>query len=319
MANRNVFSSRIGDNWKVVVLAILAATTFWFFNSLNKNYEARLGYPLEFDFARDSVVIVQPLPAEVRIEVASGGWNLLRKTFWFNVDPVVIHLDNPTEVKFLTRNTLYDIIKEQLTDLDLNRVVSDTLFINVEPKVEKMVRVVVDSLTIPLARSYRLVSPINYRPDSVLITGPSSLMQHFPSTWLLEFDRSDLTGSFERELTVPLTDRRLMTSQPAAVQVAFQAEEFIRDSVLVTAQPVNFPNRYRGQKPYLIDTGVYVFYTIRSSWANQVADTAFSIAADFSSHSRQDSTLVPTILNWPNEALELQLEPQKLKVGYANQ
>ncbi|CAD5290267.1 MULTISPECIES: hypothetical protein [unclassified Imperialibacter] len=319
MANKKVFTFKIGENWKVVVLAVLAATTFWFFNSLNKNYEARLSYPIAFDFPRDSVVIVKPLPDEVRIDVASGGWNLLRKTFWFNVDPLVIQLDNPTEIKFLTRNSLYDIIKDQLTDIDLNRVVTDTLFISVEPKIQKMVMAVVDSLTIPLATNYRLTSPITYEPDSVRIEGPSSLMNRFPSTWLLEFDRSDIAGDFERSLAVPLTDNRLMSSTPKSVTVKFRAEEFIRDSLLVEIQPVNFPNRYRGKVPYLADTVTYVFYTIKGDLASQVSDSAFSIAADFKMYNSEDSTITPVVLFRPTEVLELQLLPEKLKVGHANQ
>ncbi len=317
MANKKVFILKIGENWKVVVLAVIAATTFWFFNSLNKNYEARLSYPITFDFPRDSVVIVQPLPDEVRIDVASGGWNLLRKTFWFNVDPLVIQLDNPTEIKFLTRNSLYDIIKDQLTDIDLNRVVTDTMFISVEPKIQMMVKVVIDSTTIPLATGYRLTSPISYEPDSVFIQGPSSLMSRFPSTWLLEFDRSDITGEFERSLKVPLTDNRLMSSTPSSIAVKFRAEEFVRDSLLVEIQPVNFPAKYKGKTPFLQDTTTYVFYTIKTSLASQLSDSAFSISADFKSYNKDDSTIMPVVLFQPTEALELQLSPDKLKVGHA--
>lgn len=278
-----------------------------------------MSYPIAFDFPRDSVVIVNPLVEEVRIEVSSGGWNLLRKTFWFNVEPLTIQLDNPTEVKFLTRSSLYDIIKDQLIDINLNRVVTDTLFISIEPKLEKMVKVVVDSLTIPLASRHRLTTSISYEPDSVLIAGPSSLMDRFPSTWLLEFDRSDITGDFERSLTVPLTDAKLMTSSPREVTVKFRAEEFIRDSLLVDVQAVNFPSRYRGKVPYLQDSAAYVFYTVNASLANQVVDTVFSIAADFKMYDGSDSTLTPVVLYRPREVLDIQFAPAKLKVGHAIQ
>ena len=71
----------IKENWKVILLSIIGAATFWFFNALNKNYDARISYPLSFSFDRDSVIVVEPLAEEVKIDVTSGGWNLLRKTF----------------------------------------------------------------------------------------------------------------------------------------------------------------------------------------------------------------------------------------------
>lgn len=306
----------MGDNWKVVVLSVLAATTFWFFNSLNKNYNARLSYPVTFAFEQDSVILVEPLPESIRIDVSGGGWNLLRKTFWFNVDPIVIELDNPTEVKFITRNTIRELVSDQLNDLNLEAVITDTLHIAVERQVYKKVKVMVDSLTIPLAPGYRLTSPISYQPDSVLISGPSSLMQRFPSVWLLEFNRSDISGQFERNLTVPLTDRELMEAVPSEVQIQFVAEEFIRDSTTVEVQEVNFPDTHLGKVPYLHDSTVQVFYTVKRVDAGMIADSSFTITADFKLYKRSDSTIFPIILYRPKEVSDLQMLPEALKVGY---
>ena len=312
----NRFNPKMGDNWKVVVLSLLAATTFWLFNSLNKSYSARLSYPLSFDFDRDSVVIVQPLPDQIRIDVSGGGWNLLRKTFWFNVDPIVVELDNPTEVKYFVRRTLSDIVSEQLQDLRLDAVITDTLFISIEERIEKKVKVVVDSLTIPLSPGHRITTPITYVPDSVLISGPSSLMQRFPDVWLLEFDRNSISGEFQRSLKVPLTDPNLMKAIPPEVLVSFQAEEFVRDSMIVEVQEVNFPDTYRGKIPYLRDSTVQVFYTIKKSDQALVADSSFTVTGDFKLYKSSDSTLLPIVIYRPKEVLDLQMLPEALKVGY---
>ncbi len=310
---------KMGENWKVVVLSLLAATTFWFFNSLNKNYNARLSYPITFAFDRDSVIVLRPLPEDIRIDVSGGGWNLLRKTFWFNVDPIVIELDNPTEVKYITRNSMRELVRAQLGELNLEALITDTLFISIEEKVVKKVKVVVDSLTIPLAPGYRATTPIAYTPDSVTITGPSSLMQRFPGVWLLEFNRNDLAGEFERALPVPLPDEELMTATPPEVVVKFLAEEFIRDSTVVEVQEVNFPDTYRGKMPYLLDSTVQLFYTIKRAEASLVSDSSFTVTADFKLYKRSDSTIFPIIIYRPKEVLDLQMLPETLKVNYYEQ
>ena len=44
---KKLFSSE-KSKWRVVALCILGATTFWFFNALNKQYATRINYPIEF-------------------------------------------------------------------------------------------------------------------------------------------------------------------------------------------------------------------------------------------------------------------------------
>ena len=57
---------------KVVVLSLFAATTFWFFNAMNKSYDTRVDYPLSYTFAEDSVVVMEPLAKQIKIDVTSA-------------------------------------------------------------------------------------------------------------------------------------------------------------------------------------------------------------------------------------------------------
>ena len=118
-------------NWKVVVLSLVGATTFWFFNALNKSYDTNINYPIEFVFDKDSVVVMKPLPENIRMNVSSGGWNLLRKTYWFNLPPIEIELTNPTSVQYMDRGLLFPIVVNQMTELRVNYIVSDSLFIDI--------------------------------------------------------------------------------------------------------------------------------------------------------------------------------------------
>jgi hypothetical protein len=47
---------RKGSDIKVVVMCLLAATTFWFLNALNKDYSTRITYPVRFEYD-DSVYV----------------------------------------------------------------------------------------------------------------------------------------------------------------------------------------------------------------------------------------------------------------------
>lgn len=311
MAKKSPF---LGGNLKVVILSLVAATTFWFFNALNKNYDARINYPLEFEFARDSVVIVEELPDEVLIDVSSGGWNLLRKTFWFSVLPVVITLDNPADVKFLTRSSLIPIISDQILDLELNFLLTDTLFINVEHKVQKRVALNVDSLRVPLADNHRLVSPIQITPDTITVVGPSSRIAALPENLKIDIQRRNINSDFDRDVEVELPDGSLMISQPEEVQIQFAVAEFTNVTLPVDLDLLNFPE---DSSAYLNDSIIYVNYWVRADELNTVKPEDFVISADYTMIIGRDSTLLPILLESPTNAYDMEYFPDTLRISYA--
>ena len=193
---------RVLKNWKVVLLSLGGATTFWFFNALNKDYNAVINYPIEFQFARDSVVILDPLPSSVTIDVSSGGWNLIRKTLFFNVTPIQIELENPTEISYYTRSALFPLVIDQLEELQINYLVTDTLYINIDKKKTKKFLAKIDSLKIPLKDSYRLTSSIQITPDTIELTGAQSFLDTLGQYYYLSFDTKEIDDSFDKKIEV---------------------------------------------------------------------------------------------------------------------
>ncbi len=310
MAKKSPF---LGGNLKVVILSLVAATTFWFFNALNKNYDARINYPLEFEFVRDSVVIVEELPDDVLIDVSSGGWNLLKKTFWFSALPLIITLDNPADVKFLTRSSLIPIISDQITDLELNYLLTDTLFINVEHKVRKQVVLTVDSLRVPLADTYRLVSPIRISPDTIVVEGPTSLISSLPELFKVDIPRRNISSSFDREVDIELSNSQLMRALPEEVGIQFDVAEFTNVTLPVTLDKINFPE---DSSAYLTDSIIYVNYWVMADELNTVRPEDFTISADYTMAISEDSTILPILLESPPNAYDMEYFPDTLRISY---
>jgi len=91
-------SKRNLSNIKVVVLCIVAATTFWVLNALNKdNYSTIVDYPIQWKFDEENYVAVKALPKNIQIQITGNGWDLLRKYFNISSTPYSIQLDSPAE------------------------------------------------------------------------------------------------------------------------------------------------------------------------------------------------------------------------------
>ncbi len=302
--------SKAFNNWKVVLLSLLGATTFWFFNALNKSYDARISYPIEFVFERDSVVIMKPLASTISIDVSSGGWNLLRK-ITVNTNPVQVELDNPTEIGFYTRSSLQPIVSDQLSELKINYLVTDTVFINIEEKKTKTVRLIVDSLKVDLAENHRMVSPVTIDPDTIQIIGPKSFIDTIGSTYTLGIPTRGISSNFDREVEVKLEGGKLTSSIPLEVNAKFRVDKFERQSIEIPVEVQNVP---RDTAYYIDRESVQVFYTVRSSQKEDYSPGDFAITTDLFLMDKEDSTVMAILVYHPEEIIEIDVIPEFLKV-----
>jgi len=300
----------------LVVLALVVATTFWFFNALSKDYDAEVEYPLEFDFQRDSLVIVDPLPKFIQLEVAGGGWDLLRRTTRVGAKPIVIKLDNPTEVKLLPKNNLQRIIADQLKDITVKYILTDSLFINIESKISKRIIIEIDSAFIDLEKNHRITSAIDLSTDTIKVTGPTSLIRELKSPYYITVQEKGIDADFDEEITIPLRNTKVMKASPGKVDVGFRVEEFKNITLRVPIESLNFEQL---PEAFLMDSLVNVSFYVAESKEDEVSIDDFNITADFSLMNKQDSTIALQIVSTPEEASDITFEREKVKVRYVNE
>lgn len=300
------------NNWKVVALCVLGATTFWFFNALNKDYATRINYPVEFVFDEEGVVVVEELPERVGIVVSGGGWNLLRKTLWFNINPIQVLLENPTTQKYITKASLTSIVADQLTELRLVYVVTDTLYVNIEERQSKKVALIIDSASISLEDNHRIVSPIRVEPDSAVFTGPASFISQLDSI-LLYVPYKQLNRSFDDEIDLSQLESGKVQVEPDAIRVQFDVARFIREERLVTIRSLNFP---ADSSVVLQDTTAVLHFTVQEDLLEAAMNANVELIADYRNRNRQDSVVTLTLGDYPPILKDVEVEPQEVELRY---
>jgi hypothetical protein len=297
--------------WKVVLIAFVVATTFWFFNSLNKDYTTHLSYPVEFVFNRDSLVAVRPLPEKIMLDISGGGWSLLRKMKLFQPVPVEIELGAGNRT--LRWMELLPEIREQVQGVVVNRVLVDTLKVNIEPLVTRRMKLKVDTSRLSLATDFRVVSAISLSHPEVAITAPRSFFDTLKSTFTMALVQADINKSFDRQVTIILPKPHLMKVNPEKITVKFDVEQFHRMRIEVPVNRVNFP---RAGNVVLADTMAVVHFTVRESLRRKFTAADFALEADFRERNKSDSTVVVDILTAPLDVENVTLEAKKIKLRY---
>lgn len=303
-------------NLKVVILCIIAATTFWFFSALNKsNYTTRIRYPIEFNYFQDSnIYLLSELPEDITVQVYGGGWDLLKKSLRVNTPAVEINLDTPTQTKYILGQSLAEQVSDQLDNLRLEYVVTDTLRINIDSLKVKSVAVALDTRSLQLAENYRLASEILISPPQIELEGPASLLQQTSDTIRVQLEEENIEGELETTLSIPVPDERL-TAYPDEVMINLNAKLYTRVERKTPVVPLNFPE---DSSLFLAQNAVTVSFWLPDDFVSSALNRlSFRVEADLQTMNSKDSTITAKLVNFPAVANDISLNPTEIRVNNA--
>lgn len=298
---------------RVILLCVFAATTFWFLNALNENYSTTLKYPLQFVYDKEKYIAVEELPEYVQVNVSGLGWNLFRNSLGIKVTPLRIVLESPMEVKRITGGALPALISDQISEVELNYVLTDTLRINIDQRATRSFPIKVDSAAISLASGYRIVNTIRYTPDSVILKGPESILNRMPDTLLVNLPQTDIDDDYKEDVPVNTPDNNLIKRNPPTINLVFGVEKFVKQSESVPLKTQNFPEN---GKAYIEKNNVTVEFLVGESKSEETTPENFEAVVDFKKMNKADSTINPKLISYPNYIQEVSLDTTKVKVRF---
>lgn len=238
-------------NWKAVILCLLAASVFWLFNAFNKSHSSTIRFPLHFEFNNQQFVAVSPLPHEITINVTGSGWDLIRKTFGMKVPDLVISLDRPLETKKIPATALTPVLISQLRGLQINYILTDTLYLNVDEKISKTFKLSANLNRVKFREGFGNISAVKLSPDSVVIDGPKSIISTIPDTIVLMVQGKQISKSFHDELEVPLYNSESINRNPPVISVKVEVGPVEQIGKMIKLKAVN---QSQGLKSYFTDS-----------------------------------------------------------------
>lgn len=277
-------------------MCIFAATVFWFFNALNKNYSTNLTFPVTFDYDQDNYVPVKPLPTSVRMNVTGSGWDLFRRSLGFKVPPLIVPLEKPSDVRKIVGTTLPATFAGQLERLKINFVITDTIRVHLEEKTGKKLIIRLDSARQFIDPAFGLVTEPKLTPDTVWVEGPKQLIASLPSHVELKLPQRNLRKDFNEEVELNFENRDLVNAQPQSVNVSLDIEKFEETSRRIALDIVNVPGRL---KQGTVVKEISCAFRLPASLMRTFADDSLRAVIDLQNMPRGEHKLVPQIFGLP--------------------
>jgi hypothetical protein len=300
---------------KIVVLCIIGATIIWFLSALNKNYTTVIRCPIALDYETDGTIEVISPPKNVQVNVSGVGWDLLKQTLSFRRDPLFIPVENPIETKRIAGYTIQSDISEHLSALNLNFVVTDTIYFDIQRLQTKKLLVYVDSSMVSLKRFYQIISPLAVSPDSVTIKGHESLISKLSDTLSISIPQEEIDNNYSEKIYIDNFDLSLVSFSPSEIDISFEVSRIINRTQNADIDLVNFP---MDSTAFIEPVFVSVDFKIQEKRLDDLTDSDFLIIADFNNVNLQDSTVRIELIAYPDYVQEVQLDTTLAKVLYSN-
>jgi hypothetical protein len=300
----------------VVVLCVAAATTFWVLNALNKdNYSTIVDYPVQWEYDQKNYIPVKPLPKSIQIQISGNGWDLLRKYFNISGTAYPILLQSPAEKKYLLSADLKRSLGEFITPTQLENVLGDTIHYQIDRIVTKTLRPVLDSLGYSLDKNITLAGEINFIPNQLEITGPSSVLEAFEGKYPVALNASKINSDFKGKVPLTVDDNlaQLVQLKQKEIQVSFSVLSYLEGNKRLKIKKVNFPSSVTLPNEELIPV---LSYLIEESDLPQLKDLVFEAVLDYRKRNRTDSTLQIEVSPNPRFLKEVKISPPQIKLKY---
>jgi hypothetical protein len=218
-------------------------------------------------------------PHEVEATIAGEGWDLMYFFFFAEHYPIVFNL-NELPIDILNRELIIDRISNQLGSdkLSVKDISLDYISLNYEARMDKRLPVKF-AKQLRFEPEFQLRDSIQLQPDTILVSGPVSLVD---SLLFWPTDTTDLgllKEDFEEKIGLkPSPGGGILDLRPEKVNLYIPVDRFVEKSFLfVPVEVRNAPDSLR-----IFPAAVKVTAVVGMSRFDQLSASDFTVEADLS-------------------------------------
>ncbi len=301
------------QNLRIFLLCFLTAFIFWGLNSLNKDYQTSISMPLEVVYDDSLYIPLDPPPKKIPLQVSGYGWDLIRWTFGWQIDPIKLTPADLPESKSITYATFSDKITAKLQDLKLMNFIDPEEPINFDFLETRKVPIDFDAADIPFAENFYLKDSIVISSDTLSFTGPRSLLENLTEHYLLALPVDNIDKNYSSSLIVQLPHSELVQVEPENIELSFSVGQY---ELLEKNIPIFMESKKKKKAPELFPENEFVRIVFKLKEAEEFGTDFDSVEAfvDLDRLSKNDSTARIQLRKVPESAVMTVLFPDTVRL-----
>jgi len=281
---------RIGKDRAILMICIGIALLFWLLVKLSQNYRMAKEVYISI-YMPVNKALSSPPPGNIAVQLQGTGWQLLGERLSGKQIRISYDAEAADQVVISSGQLRQDIQKKlssatlRIIDINLDQIV-----IELEDEVYKKIPVALIS-KLDFAPEYQLKEPVHVQPDSILISGPTTLIGSI-HTWLTDsLILSDLKHSTRLELALQQPPKGILIEAPV-VKAFIEVEAYTAKSLFIQLSIINAPDSVR-----VFPDKIKLECTVGLSLYNEVDAADFKLEVDIGGvRLKEGKTTVPIVL-----------------------
>jgi len=228
---------------KIITNSIIVgiALLLWVFVSFSGDFSITLNLPVAITELPEEAAISSISTKEVTLNIKGNGWQLAQHTFGRNQK---FFINSPQKLGEQTLSPLSSInLNDWLaSSLQLTKIIPEEINVNIEKVRTKKVKIKPD-LELNYKPDHDLVSEIELIPDSVMISGPRSVIDKIDFVSTVKGKYSNLEKNVSSELI--LLEKEFVLLNPKECGLQFKVQKIVDktfENIVVMTKDV--PSRY---------------------------------------------------------------------------
>lgn len=240
-----------GNNRDVVIFGffLLLSFVFWYLNSLEKEVEYSIRYPVRYVNLPEERVLADDLPLRLELFLKGPGYSVLKLKMAGNRSPVILDISSVNYRRvpgsralnyYVVTSGLIPKLRSQLrTECDITSVKPDTLFFAFDRIVTKQI-IVEPDVEVSTERQYLVKGSHQVEPDTIEITGPKRILDTLKTVRTKTMKMRGVRESVTRSMSLIVPEKCTLSEKKVLVTVT--VEQYTEAEVKVPVRIINCPD-----------------------------------------------------------------------------
>ena len=295
------------------ILFALLSIVFWFMTKLSKEYDSTIAYPISYNNLPDNKLLQEKPLDFIKIHIKTTGFKLILAKISPNkleINASNIYNKSLTDYYLLVSQQKLALQKQMKTGVQIDHFIHDSIAFNLGLlKIKKVPVKLLSDFT--YADGYELNEPISITPDSIIVTGPESILDtiNFISTKLLQ--KKELSISIKELIAIKkFASESNVNIKQENIEIFAAIEKFTEGTIEVPFKVLNLPSdKTINTFPKLVK----ITYRIALSNFNKISTSSFLVECDYNiSKENNLPYLIPKITESSSMIKNPRIAPLKI-------
>jgi hypothetical protein len=296
---------------------LLLSFIFWYLNSLEKDVEYNIKYPVRYINLPEERVLSEDLPSKLDLYLKGPGYSIIKLKLSGNRAPIILDVSSinyrrvpgsRTLSYYVITSGLIPKLKNQLrAECDITTIKPDTLFFSFDKIISKQVQVIpqVEVLT---EKQYFVKGSILIEPDTITITGPKRILDTIKTVRTRYKKLKGVNETVTR--SIPLAGSKKYSVSTKKIMLTIPVEQFTEAEFKLPVKILNIPDSINIK---IFPDAVTVKCMVAVTDYKKINQTPLEVVIDLSNADLNSSDKIPVgFRNIPQFIRSLRATPGKV-------